>query len=99
MAKLTGYILSIIGIVILALGLGFLKVESAFLEVLKPLYIMIIGIDDNSLNTIGKWPFKRSVHSKIVDYFSNSEYRESLLFFDIFFLEDDYDPQQDKMLI
>ncbi len=61
--------------------------------------IMIVGIDDKSLNLIGKWPFKRSVHSKIVDYFTNSDFRESLLFFDIFFLEEDYDPQQDKILI
>ena len=60
--------------------------------------IMIIGIDDKSLNEIGKWPFKRSVHSKIIDYFTNSEYRENLLFFDIFFLEDDYNPQEDTIL-
>jgi class 3 adenylate cyclase/CHASE2 domain-containing sensor protein len=61
--------------------------------------IMIIGIDDKSLNFIGKWPFKRSVHSKIVNYFTNSEFRESVLFFDVFFLEDDYDPQEDQIFI
>ncbi len=60
---------------------------------------VIIGIDDKTLSTIGKWPFKRSIHSKIVDYFTNSEFRESLLFFDIFFLEKDNNPLEDKIFI
>ncbi|OHD08405.1 MAG: hypothetical protein A2Y34_07965 [Spirochaetes bacterium GWC1_27_15] len=60
--------------------------------------IIIIGIDEKSLNMIGKWPFKRNIHSKIVDYFTNSKYRENTLFFDVFFVEPDIASPEDDFL-
>jgi len=61
--------------------------------------IMIIGVDEKSLNNIGRWPFRRYYHSKITDYFTNSNLRENLLFFDIFFTEPQTDYPEDDILL
>ncbi len=62
--------------------------------------IMIVAIDDPSLFKIGRWPFRRTVHAELADYFTNSAYRENTLFYDIFFVEPDSEnPEYDAELI
>ncbi len=61
--------------------------------------VIIVGIDEKSLSDIGKWPFKRSIHKRFTDYFTDSKYRENTLFFDIFFVEPDrVNPEDDFLL-
>ncbi|MBN2546752.1 MAG: CHASE2 domain-containing protein [Spirochaetes bacterium] len=61
--------------------------------------IMIIGVDEKSLNKIGKWPFRRYYHGLLADYFTKSKYRENLLFFDIFFTDQDFDYPEDDIIL
>lgn len=61
--------------------------------------IVIVGIDEKSLAILGRWPFRRVIHSKFTDYFSNLEERESILFFDLFFTEPDLINPEDDFLM
>lgn len=62
--------------------------------------IMIVAIDDEALNRIGRWPFKRTIHKELTDKFTNSKHRENSLFFDIFFIEpDNTNPEDDYLFI
>ncbi len=50
--------------------------------------IMIFGIDEGSLNELGRWPWPRSVHKKFLDFFfapPDFKYRPYIVFYDIFF--------------
>ena len=63
--------------------------------------ILILGIDFNSLNTFGRWPFPRYRHANLMDSFSrikNQNERESALFIDIFFIEPDNNAYDDAIL-
>ncbi|MGL1893524.1 MAG: adenylate/guanylate cyclase domain-containing protein [Spirochaetaceae bacterium] len=63
--------------------------------------IWIIGIDTNSLDKLGKWPFDRSIHGDFLNNISSikdQENRESIVFIDIFFNENDKDQVSDKAL-
>ncbi|MDR1933491.1 MAG: CHASE2 domain-containing protein, partial [Spirochaetales bacterium] len=54
--------------------------------------IVILGIDFNSLNTFGRWPFPRYRHANLLDALShiqNQEDRENAVLLDIFFVEPD----------
>jgi len=62
--------------------------------------IMIVAIDEKSLNNIGRWPFNRIVHSKLVDNFTRLKHRENTILFDVFFLEPDMNnPESDAIFI
>ncbi len=65
--------------------------------------ILIVGIDNKSLQTFGKWPFPRSAHANLINSFSrieNQNERERVLFLDINFIEPDIaNPANDVMLI
>lgn len=62
--------------------------------------IMIVAIDDESLNKIGRWPFNRAVHKEFTDKITNSKNRENTLFFDIFFVEpDEKSPEDDYLFL
>jgi hypothetical protein len=62
--------------------------------------IMVIAVDEKSLNEIGRWPFRRYNHAKLVDYFTNSKYRENTLLFDVFFVEPDrQNPEDDAVFM
>ena len=62
--------------------------------------IMIVAIDDKALSTIGRWPFKRSVHAGVINNLTAAKYRESIVFFDVFFTEPDLNnPGDDYLLI
>lgn len=62
--------------------------------------IMIVAIDDESLNKIGRWPFKRTVHKEFTDRITDSKNRENTLFYDIFFVEpDEKSPEDDYLFL
>jgi adenylate cyclase len=63
--------------------------------------ILIVGIDFNSLNAFGRWPFERYRHANLLDAFSrikDQTQRESALFLDIFFIEPDNNAYDDVIL-
>jgi len=65
--------------------------------------ILIVGIDNRSLQRYGKWPFPRSVHAGLINSFSRVQQqneRERALFLDINFIEPDVDaPENDALLV
>jgi class 3 adenylate cyclase/CHASE2 domain-containing sensor protein len=62
--------------------------------------IILVGIDEKSLNEIGRWPFRRHVHGKLADFFGSMKYPPNTLFYDIFFVEPDVNnPEDDSQFI
>lgn len=64
--------------------------------------ILIIGIDDRSLDKFGRWPFPRYTEANLINSFSrikNQEERERALFIDIFFVEPSNTAEDDAMLV
>ncbi|MFH0701994.1 MAG: adenylate/guanylate cyclase domain-containing protein [bacterium] len=60
--------------------------------------IIILGIDDISVAKIGRWPWKRSEHAKIIDFLNL--YGAKAIFYDIFFSYRDKDhPKSDQKFI
>ncbi len=54
--------------------------------------IVLVGIDNESLDTFGNWPFPRSVEAGLINTFSrikNQDQRERAIFLDINFVERD----------
>ena len=63
--------------------------------------ILIIGIDDRSLDTFGRWPFPRYTHANLVKTFTsirNQNERERAVFLDVFF-DTPVQPEHDAMLV
>ncbi|MBN2554244.1 MAG: CHASE2 domain-containing protein, partial [Spirochaetales bacterium] len=63
--------------------------------------ILIIGIDDRSLDTFGRWPFPRYTEANLISTFSrirNQNERERALFLDIFFIEPSV-PEHDVLMV
>ena len=63
--------------------------------------ILIVGIDDRSLDTYGRWPFPRYTHANLINTFTRIKEqgeREAALFLDIFFVEPS-DPAYDALLL
>ena len=63
--------------------------------------ILILGIDFNSLNQFGRWPFPRYRHANLIDAFTrikDQTQRESALFIDVFFIEPDNNAFDDVVL-
>ncbi|MGA2641522.1 MAG: CHASE2 domain-containing protein, partial [Spirochaetia bacterium] len=64
--------------------------------------ILIVGIDDKSLERFGRWPFPRYRHSDLINTFTrikNEAERERALFIDIFFAEPSEEPEDDALLV
>jgi adenylate cyclase len=64
--------------------------------------IMLIAIDQKSINAFGKWPFPRYREANLVDSFAritNQNEREQSLFLDIFFIDPDSRAFDDVILI
>jgi len=64
--------------------------------------IIIVGIDSRSLAKFGKWPFPRSTHANLIDAFTrikDQNSRESSIFLDVFFIENDRKASEDARLI
>jgi len=52
--------------------------------------ILILGIDNRSLDTLGRWPFSRSLQADLLNSLTrvkNTSQRERAVFFDFFFLD------------
>ncbi|HTX71758.1 MAG TPA: adenylate/guanylate cyclase domain-containing protein [Rectinemataceae bacterium] len=63
--------------------------------------IMIVGIDANTLNKYGRWPFPRSRHADLINAFSrikDQSQRENALLMDIFFSDPTDQPADDDAL-
>ena len=58
--------------------------------------VVIVAIDDASLDAIGRWPWKRSVHATLMQRLAAAPPRAVLL--DLLLSEPDPDPQQDALL-
>jgi adenylate cyclase len=64
--------------------------------------ILIVGIDDKSLDRFGRWPFPRYRHADLINAFSrikNEGERERALFIDIFFSEPSEVAEDDALLV
>jgi adenylate cyclase len=63
--------------------------------------ILIIGIDDKSLDTFGRWPFPRYTEANLISTFTRIQRqneRERALFLDIFFIEPSV-PEYDALMV
>lgn len=63
--------------------------------------ILIIGIDDKSLDSFGRWPFPRYTEANLINTFAkirNQNERERSLFLDIFFIEPSV-PEHDVLMV
>lgn len=61
-----------------------------------PADIVIIEIDERSIDKIGKWPWRRSVHAKLINILT--EARVKAIAFDVVFSEASPYPQDDQAL-
>ena len=61
-----------------------------------PQDIVIIAIDDASIEAIGRWPWKRSVHATLLERLAVARPRSVVL--DLVLSEPDPDPRQDELL-
>lgn len=50
-----------------------------------PKDIVIIGVDESSLDAFGRWPWPRDKHAKLVDLLSRESFRPNSLAFDMLF--------------
>lgn len=59
--------------------------------------VVIVAIDEKSLNGIGQWPWRRAIHAQLIDKLNR--YNASLIAFDIIFSErDTMHPEDDRIL-
>jgi len=64
--------------------------------------IMILGVDNRSIETLGRWPFSRSLHADLLNSLTriqNQTQRERAVFFDFFFLDRERVPENDLAFI
>jgi adenylate cyclase len=64
--------------------------------------ILILGVDNRSLETLGRWPFSRSVHADFLNSLSrirNQGLRERAVFLDFFFLDRELPPENDLAFV
>ena len=59
--------------------------------------IVIAEFDDEALQTVGKWPWPRRIHAKLIDICRKAGAKAAV--FDVLFLEPDrYDPSNDRLM-
>ena len=58
--------------------------------------IVIIAIDDASVQVIGRWPWRRAVHASLLEQLATAQPRAVAL--DLLLSEPDPDPEQDRLL-
>lgn len=58
--------------------------------------IVIVAIDDASIDAIGRWPWRRSVHATLLERLADARPRAVVL--DLLLSEPDPDPRQDELL-
>lgn len=60
--------------------------------------ILILGVDNRSIEALGAWPFSRSLHADLLNALTrvqDSKKRERAVFFDFFFLDRERIPEND----
>ncbi|HGW8614004.1 CHASE2 domain-containing protein [Pseudomonas aeruginosa] len=58
--------------------------------------ILVVAIDDRSLESLGRWPWPRSVHAELLDRLAAADARSVLL--DVIFSEPSSNPDSDRQL-
>lgn len=59
--------------------------------------VVIVAIDEESVRQLGRWPWPRDRHAQLIDVISKGDPR--LIFFDVFFVEEDREhPENDRAL-
>ena len=58
--------------------------------------IVIVAIDESSLNSIGRWPWPRSVHANLINKLSDHQAKAVLI--DVIFSESSQNSQDDELL-
>jgi CHASE2 domain-containing sensor protein/PAS domain-containing protein len=61
-----------------------------------PADIVIVAIDDDSIDAIGRWPWRRAVHASLIERLAQAQPKAVAL--DLIFSEPDPDPEQDRLL-
>ncbi|MFT9847145.1 CHASE2 domain-containing protein [Aneurinibacillus sp. REN35] len=59
--------------------------------------VVVIGIDDESIENIGKWPWDRRVHAQLIDTLTQG--KPAVIAFDITFPVPSDDPEENKEMI
>ncbi len=61
--------------------------------------LLLVAVDDASLEKIGRWPFERALHGMLVDWLGREPAdRPSVLVWDILFVDPAFDPRSDEAL-
>ncbi len=72
--------------------------ESSLIEIPVDDNIVIVAIDDKSLQKLGRWPWSRAVHARFLDQLTKTDV--TAIGFDILFMEPDpLKPNDDKQLL
>lgn len=58
--------------------------------------IVVVEIDDQSINRIGHWPWPRSYHATLLEVLSS--YNPRIILYDVLFTEASTDPAEDQLL-
>ncbi|MBK5416176.1 CHASE2 domain-containing protein [Pseudomonas sp. TH31] len=58
--------------------------------------ILLVAIDDASISAIGRWPWPRDVHARLLDKLA--PFKPKVVLYDIIFTEPDPDPKVDERL-
>lgn len=100
--------LFVVSAVVLAAGLSWLPVTERLDNILydiqlsfhlkpAPEDIVIIAIDQESLNEIGNWPWPRAVHASLLDRLTTA--KAKIVIFDVLFTDPDrFQPENDEAL-
>lgn len=64
--------------------------------------LLIVGVDNRSIEALGQWPFSRSLHADLLNSLSRVQdqgQRERGVFFDMFFLDKERVPENDLAFV
>lgn len=64
--------------------------------------LLILGVDNRSIEALGQWPFSRSLHADLLNSLSRIQdqgQRERAVFFDMFFLDKERVPENDLAFV
>lgn len=59
--------------------------------------VVIVAIDDDSINSIGRWPWRRALHAAVLDHITQGQ--PCAIGMDIVFSEEDWDYPEDDLLL
>jgi adenylate cyclase len=61
--------------------------------------VVLVGVDEQSLHELGRWPFERSYHGQLMDWLGQTSEKPTVLAWDILFTEESYDPGMDRLMV